>query len=150
MGYCTILLIVAKINKLDSNSINFFLAFPQADLPIPVYMEIPPGVTPIDEVDSNSQQYFMRLNKSLYGLKSSGHNWFEKLRSGLTDRHFAQSQIYKCVFCRDGCIILTYVDYCITNMVYCTNLLIVAKIHKLDPNSINFFLIITNPIIHHY
>ena len=50
-----LLLIVAKIHKLDSKSIEFFLAFPQADLPIPVYMKLPAGVTPIDEVDSNRQ-----------------------------------------------------------------------------------------------
>ena len=55
----------------------------------------------------------LRLNKSLYGLKSRGHNWFENLRSGLTDIHFVQSQIDKCVFYRDGYVILTYVDDCI-------------------------------------
>ena len=43
-----LLLIVAKIHKLDSKSIDFFLAFPQEDLLIPVYMELPAGVTPID------------------------------------------------------------------------------------------------------
>ena len=52
----------------------------------------------------------LRLNKYLYGIKYSGHSWFEKLRSGLTDRHIVQSQVEKCVFYRYGCIILTYVD----------------------------------------
>ena len=108
-----LLLIIAKIHKLDSKSIDFVLAFPQADLPIPVYMELPAGVTPVDDIDSNKRQYVLRLNKSLYGLKSSGHNWFEKLRSGLLSRGFIQSQIDKCVFYRDGCIVLTYVDDCI-------------------------------------
>ena len=49
----------------------------------------------------------------MYGLKNSGHNLFEKIRSGLVDRGFIQSQVDKCVFFRDGCIILTYVDDCI-------------------------------------
>jgi len=49
----------------------------------------------------------------VYGLKNSRHNWFEKLRSGLVDRGFIQSQVDKCVFFRDGCIILVYVDDCI-------------------------------------
>ena len=31
----------------------------------------------------------------------------------MTDRHFVQRQIDKCVFYRDGCVILTYVDDCI-------------------------------------
>ena len=106
-------MIVAKIYKLDSKSIDFVLAFHQADLLIPVYTELPAGVTPIDEIDSNRRRYVLRLNKSLYGIKSSGHYWFEKLLSGLTDRHFVQSQIDKCVFYSNGCVILTYVDDCI-------------------------------------
>jgi len=47
------LLMVAKIHNLDSKVIDFVLAFPQADLNIPVYMELPAGVTPIKETNSN-------------------------------------------------------------------------------------------------
>ena len=108
-----LLLIVAKIHQLESKSIDFVLAFPQADLDVPVYMELPAGVVPMDEIDENRRRYVLRLNKSLYGLKQAGHNWFEKLRTGLLDRDFIQSQVDKCVFYRDGCIILTYVDDCI-------------------------------------
>ncbi len=38
-----ILLAVAKIHGLSSKSIDFVLAFPQADLEVPVYMELPLG-----------------------------------------------------------------------------------------------------------
>ena len=38
-----LLLAVAKIHKLPSKSIDFVLAFPQADLEVPVYMELPLG-----------------------------------------------------------------------------------------------------------
>ena len=55
----------------------------------------------------------LRLNKSLYGHKQAGHNWFEKLRNGLTDRGFLQSQVNPCVFFKDECIVLAYVDDCI-------------------------------------
>ena len=51
-------------------------------------MELPEGVTTIDETDYNIRRYVLRLNKYRYGLKPSGHNWFENLRSGLTDGHF--------------------------------------------------------------
>ena len=108
-----LLLIVAKIHNLESKSIDFVLAFPQADLDVPVFMELPSGVTPIDETDSNRRRYVLRLNKSLYGLKQAGHNWFEKLRTGLEDRGFVQSRVDKCVFFKDCCIVVTYVDDCI-------------------------------------
>jgi hypothetical protein len=39
-----LLLIVAKIHGLESKSIDFVLAFPQAGLDVPLYMELPVGV----------------------------------------------------------------------------------------------------------
>ena len=98
------------MHNLYSKSIDFVLAFTQANIKIPVYTELPTGVTTIDETDSNRKCYVLRLNKYIYGLKSSEHNWFEKLRSGLTDGNFVQIQVEKCVFYRYGCLILTYVD----------------------------------------
>jgi len=106
-----LLLAVAKIHKLPSKSIGFVLAFPQADLEVPVYMELPLGFEA--PLDGNRKQYVLRLNKSLYGLKQAGYNWFAKLRNGLLDRGFTQSNIDACVFFGKGCIVLTYVDDCI-------------------------------------
>jgi hypothetical protein len=58
-----ILLAVAKIHGLSSKSIDFVLAFPQADLEVPVYMELPMG---FDAPDNESRKhYVLRLNKSL-------------------------------------------------------------------------------------
>ena len=74
-----LLLIVAKIHGLQSKSIDFVLAFPQADLDVPVYMELPVGINPIDVSNENRRCYVLKLNKSLYGLKQAGYNWFEKL-----------------------------------------------------------------------
>ena len=53
------LLIVAKLHKLNSKSIDFILAFPQADLDVPVYMELPAGVTPIEVDDADRKQYVL-------------------------------------------------------------------------------------------
>jgi hypothetical protein len=82
-----ILLAVAKIHGLSSKSIDFVLAFPQADLEVPVYMELP---LRFDASDNESQKFYvLHLNKSLYGLKQAGYNWFAKLSNGLQDRGLA-------------------------------------------------------------
>jgi hypothetical protein len=65
-----LLLIVAKIHGLESKSIDFVLAFPQAPLEALVYMELLAGVNPVDVSDGNQCKYDLKLNKSLYGLNS--------------------------------------------------------------------------------
>jgi hypothetical protein len=99
---------VTKICGLSLKSIDFVLAFPQADVEVPVFMELPLG---FDAPDSqNWKHYVLWLNKSLYGLKQAGYNWFAKLSNGLEDRGFVPSSIDPCVFFGQGCIVLTYVD----------------------------------------
>ncbi len=67
-----ILLAIAKIHGLSLQSIDFVVAFPQADLEIPVYMELPLG---FDAPNNESRKhYVLHLNKSLYGLKQAGYN----------------------------------------------------------------------------
>jgi hypothetical protein len=106
-----LILAVAKIHNLPSKSIDFVLAFPQAPLEVPVYMELPMGFVP--EGEGRRQKYVLRLEVSLYGLKQASYNWFAKLKSGLEDRGFVQSNVDPCVFYSQGCIVLCYVDDCI-------------------------------------
>jgi hypothetical protein len=75
---------VAKVHGLESISIDFVLALPQADLDVPVYMELPAGVNPVDVSDIDQCRYVLKLNKSLYGLKQAGFNWFKKLKGDLS------------------------------------------------------------------
>jgi len=74
-------------------------------------MELPIGFDAPE--GENRKPYVLRLNKSLYGLKQAGYNWFAKLSNGLQDRGFVQSNIDPCVFFNHNCIVLTYVDDCI-------------------------------------
>jgi hypothetical protein len=92
-----LLLIVAKIHSLESKSIKLVLAFLQADLDVLAYMELPEGISPIDILDNNQCSYVLKLNKSFYGLKLAGYNWFEKLCEGLITHDFIQSQVDKCI-----------------------------------------------------
>ncbi len=93
-----LLLIIAKIHGLESKSIDFVLAFPQADFDVPVYMELPAGINLTNVSDDDRCQYVLKLNKSLYGLKQAGYNWFKKLGKGLITCNFIQSQVDKCIF----------------------------------------------------
>jgi hypothetical protein len=106
-----LILAITKIHGLSSKSIDFLIAFPQADLEIPVFMKLPIGF----DIPNNEEHrfYVLKLNKSLYGLKQAGYNWFAKLSNGLQDQGFVQSSINSCVFFGPGCIVLTYVDDCI-------------------------------------
>ena len=106
-----LILAVAKIHGLSSKSNDFVLAFPQADLEIPVYIELPIGFD--DTEGEYRKSYVLRLNKSLYGLKQAGYNWFAKLSNGLQDRGFVQNSIDPCVFFNHNCIVHAYVDDCI-------------------------------------
>ncbi len=67
----------------------------------------------VDVTNDNQHRYVLKLNKSLYGLKQAGYNWFKKHYEGLEVQDFIQSQVDKCVFFRKDCIIHTYVDDCI-------------------------------------
>jgi hypothetical protein len=106
-----LILAIAKIHGLSSKSIDFVLVFPQADLKIPMYMELPIGFDAPNNEDRKF--YVLKLNKSLYGLKQAGYNWFAKLSNCLQDCGFDQSNIDSCVFFGHKCIVLTYVDDCI-------------------------------------
>jgi hypothetical protein len=107
-----LILIIAHVHKLDSKSIDFVLAFPQADLDVDIWMELPRGMVP-DHDETNKHLYVLKLKKNLYGLKQASFNWFDKLKTGLMDRDFKPSQIDSCLYYKKGMIVLTYVDDCI-------------------------------------
>jgi len=108
-----LLLVIAKIHRLESKSIDFVLAFPQAELDVDIWMELPIGFQPEGVDPSQTSNYLLKLNVSLYGLKQASFNWFEKLKKGLMDREFVPSAIDPCLYLKKGMIVLTYVDDCI-------------------------------------
>ena len=89
------LLSVTKIYKLRLLSIDFVLAFPQADLYFNVYMKLPIG---IDAHNVGKIKYFLYPNKSIYGLKHASAKWFETFKAGLNSRYFEQWHVDPCVF----------------------------------------------------
>jgi hypothetical protein len=107
-----LLLALCNIHKLESKSINFVLAFPQAKLDANIWMEVPLGIAVYDRED-HSGMYVLKIKKSLYGLKQASLNCFEKLKLGLTNHGFTPSEIDPCLYMKKDMILLTYVDDCI-------------------------------------
>jgi hypothetical protein len=62
-----LILLLTWMYKLESKAIHFFLAFPQADLDVDIWMYLPMGFQV--DTENESKCYILKLNKSLYGLK---------------------------------------------------------------------------------
>ena len=88
-----LLLAMCNIHKLEFKSIDFFLAFPQADLDVDIWMYLTIGFVVDEAAYGESRSYVLKLNKNLYGLKQASLNWYEKLCDGLIDRYFVLSVI---------------------------------------------------------
>ena len=105
-----IVLILSLLENLHSRSIDFILAFPQAKIKVDVYMRIPFGF----QVPKDGQ-YVLKLRKNLYGLKDASATFWEKTRDTLVSKRygFVQGNVDQCLFIRNDCILVTYVDDCL-------------------------------------
>ena len=92
-----LLLAICHIHGLYSKAIDFALAFPQADLDIDIWMDLPEGMVPEND-EENKGKYVLKLNKSIYSLKQASHNWYKKLKQAMLDRDFKPSKIDSCIF----------------------------------------------------
>jgi hypothetical protein len=108
------MLTVSVIHNLYTTSIDFTLAFPQADADVEIYMEVPVGC----EVPEGGD-YVCLLLKNLYGTKQAAKTWFEYLRDSLIASEndngygFTQSEVDPCIFYKDGVTVITWVDDCL-------------------------------------
>ena len=106
-----VMLCLSVVESLHSRSIDFVLAYPQADLDIDMFMELPLGADVPPGFDR--RKYVLKLHKNLYGLKQAGHNWHVKLKTGLLDLGFKPCMTDPCVFTKDDLIVLVFVDDCL-------------------------------------
>ena len=103
------MLTLASIKNLHTKSINFVLAYPQANIDVDIYIELPQWFN----MGPESGRCVLKLQKNLYSLKQSGHNWFEKQSSTLGNLLINPSKVDPCVFIGDDIIVLVYVDNCL-------------------------------------
>jgi hypothetical protein len=78
------MLVLTLAEQLHSCSIDFTLAYPQADLDVDIFLELPMGFQLQGGFDK--RDFVLKLNKNLYGLKQAGYNWYEKLKTGMIAR----------------------------------------------------------------
>lgn len=107
-----LLLILTLLLGLKSRSVDFTLAFTQAPIDMPTFLELPAGFS----VDGDVGDYVLELRKTLYGLRQAGLNWFETLRQHLLSIGFIQSSLDPCCFIREDLVLLCYVDDC---LIFC-------------------------------
>jgi hypothetical protein len=69
-----LVLVLTLVEGLQSRSIHFTIAYPQADLDVDIYLELPHGFC-LDGYDK--KDFVLKLHKNLYGLKQAGYNWFK-------------------------------------------------------------------------
>ncbi|KAG7349703.1 reverse transcriptase RNA-dependent DNA polymerase [Nitzschia inconspicua] len=106
-------LTLAACNGWHTRQLDFVLAYPQADIPRPTYMELPDGI----EIEGASKEtHCLRVLKNIYGGKDAGRTWYEYLKNRLVDPAklgFTQSKIDDCVSYRGSTVLLVYTDDCI-------------------------------------
>ena len=83
-------------------------AFAQSTLAEEVNMEIPKDLMTSDK----NNDYVLKLNKSLYGLRQAPLSWFAHLKEHLEQRGFVPSKVDQCLFINDDKKIfcLVYID----------------------------------------
>jgi hypothetical protein len=116
-----LIMILSLLSDLHTKQVDYVQAYTQADQDAEIYMNIPRGFHVVDgklkfNMDSptdHEKAHCLKLKKNAYGLKQGGRLFWKKLRDGLIQRGFVQSQIDQCILLRGDYIIVTYVDDCL-------------------------------------
>jgi Reverse transcriptase (RNA-dependent DNA polymerase) len=99
-------LVLAILNKWHTRQIDFVLAYRQADIECPIYMDIPSQF----EYQGSRKGHCLLLKKNLYRQKQAGRVWNQYLHDGLLARGFRQSAVDMCLYYRKDVALLIYTD----------------------------------------
>lgn len=86
------LIMITVYNNFQIVSIDYKTAFLYGEVKNRVLIEVPEGL------NYDCKKYVLRLNRSLYGLKTSSRCWFEKLRNEILNLGFIESNVDQCIF----------------------------------------------------
>ena len=88
-----------------TKQVNYTNALCQAEIKERIYIEPTNGFGGVDKIPT-----VLRLLESIYGLKQAPKTLFDKLKAGLLERNFVQSQIDTILFMKGNMICILYVD----------------------------------------
>ena len=103
-----LVLIMALILNWHMRSIDFVMAFPQADVKTDIFMRLPKGSKLPGGKDP--RRHALKLIKNLYGLKDAGRTWADYAKEGLLKAGFKQSNYDPCLFMKGKVLLTLYVD----------------------------------------
>ena len=109
-----LIFILAIINQWHIKSVDFILAYPQAEVKTDIYMS-PPRV-PKDFIipdlpnERDRKHNVYKLLRNLYGLKDAGRTWNQFIHAGLIKRGWTQCRADECLYIKNGMILTLYVD----------------------------------------
>ena len=91
--------ILSIIHSWKTRQLDFIMAFPQASIQTPLYMNIPKGYkTPKNEYNS---PMVLKLVRNIYGQKQGPNVWGDFLHQELTKASFEQSKVDPCLYYRE-------------------------------------------------
>ncbi|KAG7559470.1 Reverse transcriptase RNA-dependent DNA polymerase [Arabidopsis thaliana x Arabidopsis arenosa] len=108
------LISLAIRENLDLRLMDVVTAYLYGPLDNEIYMRLPDGIE-LKDKHASRDQYCIRLNKSLYGLKQNGRMWYNRLSEYLIREGYKNDPISSCIFIKKYSnkgfvIIAVYVD----------------------------------------
>jgi hypothetical protein len=101
------------VDQLDVNT-----AFLNSQLKETVYMKVPAGYSEFVDATVTPSMHVLQLNKSIYGLKQAGRDWYETQHAAMISLGFTRAKKDKCVYRKLNAagyfVCLVYVDDLIT------------------------------------
>jgi hypothetical protein len=103
------LISLAIENHLSLQLMDVVVVYVYGLLDLDIYMKVP-----VLNMHANHNMYYVKLVKSLYGLKQSGRIWYNRLKEFLLTKGYSNSNDYPCMFTKKSatrfCIISVYMD----------------------------------------
>jgi hypothetical protein len=113
------LISLAIQNHLSLQLMDVVTASLYGSLDLDIYMKVPDGIS-VPNMHANRNMYYVKLVKSLYGLKQSGRMWYNRLKGFLLNKGYSISDDCPCVL-----IIRSTTRFCIIS-VYVVDLNIIG------------------------